>query len=69
MPLTLLGKDETGKIKRIGGRDKVRRFLENLGLVTGEQVRIVSANEGNLILQIRDSRVAISKDIANKIIV
>lgn len=69
MPLTLLGNGETGEIRRIGGQDEVKRFLENLGFVTGEQVKIVSANGGNIIVQVKDSRVAVSKGIANKIMV
>ena len=43
MPLTLLANGETGEIKRVGGQDEVRKFLENLGFVTGEQVRVVSS--------------------------
>lgn len=69
MPLTLLRNGDTGEIKRIGGQDEVKRFLENLGFVTGEQVKIVSSNGGNIIVQVKDSRVAVSKGIANKIMV
>lgn len=69
MPLTLLRNGETGAVKRIGGKDEVRRFLENLGFVAGEQVKVVSGNGGNLIVQIKNSRVAVSKGIANKIMV
>lgn len=69
MPLTLLRNGETGEIKRIGGQDEVKKFLENLGFVTGEQVKIVSGNGGNIIVQVKDSRVAVSKGIANKIMV
>ncbi|MCI9217436.1 FeoA family protein [Lachnospiraceae bacterium 42-17] len=69
MPLTLLRNGETGKVKRIGGQDDVRRFLENLGFTAGEQVKIVSTNGGNIIVQVKDSRVAVSKGIANKIMV
>lgn len=69
MPLTLLRNGETGEIKRIGGQDEVKRFLENLGFVTGEQVKIVSANGGNIIIQVKDSRIAVSKGIANKIMI
>lgn len=69
MPLTLLRNGETGEIKRIGGQDEVRRFLENLGFTAGEQVKIVSANGGNIIVQVKDSRVAVSRGIANKIMV
>lgn len=69
MPLTMLNSRETAEIKRIKGRDDVKRFLENLGFVTGEEVRVVSSNEGNIIVQVKDSRVAVSKGIANKIMI
>ena len=69
MPLTMLNYGETAEIKRIKGRDDVKRFLENLGFVTGEEVRVVSSNEGNIIVQVKDSRVAVSKGIANKIMI
>lgn len=69
MPLTLLRNGETGEIKRIGGQGEVKKFLENLGFITGEQVKIVSSNGGNIILQVKDSRVAVSKGLANKIMV
>lgn len=45
MPLTMLNSGETAEIKRIKGRDDVKRFLENLGFVTGEEVKVVSSNE------------------------
>ena len=69
MPLTMLNSGETAEIKRIKGRDDVKRFLENLGFVTGEEVRVVSSNEGTIIVQVKDSRVAVSKGIANKIMI
>ena len=69
MPLTMLISGETAEIKRIKGRDDVKRFLENLGFVTGEEVRVVSSNEGNIIVQVKDSRVAVSQGIANKIMI
>lgn len=69
MPLTLLADGETGEIKRVGGQDEVRKFLENLGFVTGEQVRVVSSGGGNIIVQVKDSRVAVSKGIAVRIMV
>lgn len=69
MPLTMLSSGEDAAIKRIGGRDEAKRFLENLGFTVGEKVKIVSSNSGNVIVQVKDSRVAVSKGIANKIIV
>ena len=56
-------------IKKINGKDDVRKFLENLGFVVGMEVSVVSKICGNLIVQIKDSRVAISSEMAQKIIV
>ena len=69
MPLTMLNIGETGKIKRIGGNEETRRFLNNLGFVVGAAVAVVSAIGGNVIVNIKDSRVAINEDMAKRIMV
>ena len=69
MPLTMLNIGETGEIKRIGGNEETRRFLNNLGFVVGTEVSVVSANGGNVIVNIKDSRVAINEDMAKRIMV
>lgn len=69
MPLTMLNIGETGKIKRIGGNEETRRFLNNLGFVVGTEVSVVSAIEGNVIVNIKNSRVAINEDMAKRIMV
>lgn len=69
MPLTMLNIGETGKIKRIGGDEETRRFLNNLGFVVGTEVSVVSAIGGNVIVNIKDSRVAINEDMAKRIMV
>lgn len=69
MPLTMLNIGETGKIKRIGGNEETRRFLNNLGFVVGTEVSVVSAIGGNVIVTIKDSRVAINEDMAKRIMV
>ena len=69
MPLTMLNIGETGEIKRIGGKEETRRFLNNLGFVVGAEVSVVSAIGGNVIVNIKDSRVAINKDMAKRIMV
>ena len=69
MPLTMLNIGETGEIKRIGGNEETRRFLNNLGFVVGAEVSVVSAIGGNVIVNIKDSRVAINKDMAKCIMV
>ena len=67
MPLTMLNPGESASIVRVG--EETKRFLENLGFVAGSEVKVISSNEGNIIAQIKESRVAVSKGIANKIMV
>ena len=69
MPLTMLNIGETCEIKRIGGNEETRRFLNNLGFVVGAEVVVVSAIGGNVIVNIKDSRVAINEDMAKRIMV
>ena len=69
MPLTMLNPGESASIVRVGGNEETKRFLENLGFVAGSEVKVISGNEGNIIAQIKESRVAVSKGIANKIMV
>ncbi|WP_418361233.1 FeoA family protein [Thomasclavelia cocleata] len=67
MPLTMASVGEMQTIKKVGGKQEVKLFLESLGFTTGAIVTIVSKNQGNLITKIKDSRVAISQEMANKI--
>lgn len=69
MPLTLVGVGEVNTIRRIGGNEETRRFLENLGFVAGSEITVLSAIEGNVIVNIKDSRIAINKDMARHIMV
>ena len=69
MPLTMVPTGEPNVIKKIGGKEETRRFLGNLGFVTGGMVTVVSEIGGNMIVNVKDSRVAIGKDMANKILV
>ena len=69
MPLTMANVGETNVIKKIGGKEETRRFLENLGFVVGGVVTVISEVGGNIIVNVKDSRVAIVKDMANKILV
>ena len=62
-------KYEESVIKKVGGNEDTKRFLENLGFVVGGTVSVVSEIEGNLIVNVKDSRVAIGKDMANRIMV
>ena len=69
MPLTMANVGETNVIKKIGGKEETRRFLENLGFVVGGVVTVISEVGGNIIVNVKDSRVASGKDMANKILV
>ena len=69
MPLTMANVGETNVIKKIGGKEETCRFLENLGFVVGGVVTVISEVGGNIIVNVKDSRVAIGKDMANKILV
>ena len=69
MPLSMVKPGETNTIKKVGGKEETRKFLENLGFVTGGEVTVVSEIEGNLIVNVKDSRVALGKDMAYKIMV
>jgi len=60
---------EPNVIKKVGGKEETRRFLENLGFVSGGTVTVISETGGNMIVNVKDSKVAIGKDIANKILV
>ena len=67
MPLSMAETGREIQNRKIGGKDETRRFLESLGFVIGGFVTVVSEINGNLIVKVKDSRVAISKEMANKI--
>ena len=69
MPLTMLRIGESETIKKIGGREDTRRFLENLGFTTGGEVTVVAQMSVNVIVSVKDSRVAVSREMACKIMV
>jgi len=69
MPLSMAKTGEVNMIKKVGGKEETRRFLENLGFVTGGIVTVVSEIGGNLIVNVKESRIAIGKDMATKIMI
>ena len=69
MPLPMAGIGEINTIRKITGRDDVRQHLAELGFVVGEEVRIVSDMGGNLILSVKDCRVALNKDMAMRVMI
>lgn len=69
MPITLAHTGETATIRKITGKDEIRRHLAELGFVANETVTVISKISGNLILQVKDSRIALDKGMANRIII
>ena len=69
MPLVFADRGTTVTIKKIGGKPDVKQFLEKLGFIVGSDVTVISTGGGNLIVQVRGSRVALNRDIAGKIMV
>ncbi len=69
MPLTLAEIGEEMTIKKVGGNPDVRKFLEDLGFVAGGAVTVISAIGGNVIVSVKNSRVAVSKEMAQRIMV
>ena len=63
MPLSMIKEGEPNIIKKVGGKEETRKFLENLGFVTGGTVTVISQTGGNMIVNVKDSRVAIGKDM------
>ena len=69
IPLTLARSGEVNVIKRVGGKQEVRAHLENLGFVVGGGVTVINTIGGNLIVNVKDSRVAISREMAQNIMI
>ena len=68
MPLSNLKIGQTGTITKIDGKDHIQKHLRNLGFVEGEQIAVINALMGNVIVNIKGSRVALNQSIADKII-
>lgn len=69
MPLTMVGSGEENIVKKIRGKDETCRFLESLGFVEGVAVTVISEIAGNMIVNVKGARVALSKSMANRILV
>ena len=69
MPLTLADTGETYVIKRIGGKPEVKKHLENLGFVIGSNVSVINTIGGNIIVKVKEARVAICQEMAQKIMI
>ncbi len=69
MPLTVLGAGEKAVVRRVGGNQETRNHLADLGFVNNAEVSVIQAQAGNLIVNIKDSRLALTKEMASKILV
>ena len=69
MPLTLANIGEENMIKKVGGNPEVKKHLENLGFVAGGNVTVITAMGGNIIVNVKEARVAISEEMARRIMV
>ena len=69
MPLTMASIGETNTIKRVSGNDETKRFLANLGFVNDAEISVVSAIGGNVIVNVKDARVAVNQDMARHIMI
>ena len=69
MPLTLASIGEENIIKKVGGKPEVKKHMENLGFVAGGNVTVITMMGGNVIVNVKEARVAISKEMAQKIMI
>ena len=69
MPLTMVRPGETVTIRRITGKDEIRQHLAELGFVVDSDVTVVNEVAGNLILQVKDSRIALDRTMANRVMI
>ena len=69
MPLSMAVIGEKKRVIKVGGKDEVRRFLQNLGFVEGAEITVVSELSVNMIINVKDTRIAIDKSMANRIMV
>ncbi|MBR2590039.1 MAG: ferrous iron transport protein A [Clostridia bacterium] len=69
IPLSVLGAGNEGIIRRISGKPAVKKHLENLGFIAGDSVTVIAEQNGNIIVKVKESRIAISKEMAMKIYV
>ncbi|MBO4636226.1 MAG: ferrous iron transport protein A [Clostridiales bacterium] len=69
MPLIVSDEGEEVIVRKVGGSPEVRQHLENLGIVPGDVVTLVSIHDGNVILKVKESRIALNRDMAVKIMI
>ncbi|MBQ2657832.1 MAG: ferrous iron transport protein A [Erysipelotrichaceae bacterium] len=69
LPLTYANVNEMNVIRKVGGNPEIKKHLEDMGFVTGAVITVVSAINGNLIVNVKDSKVALDKQLAGKIMI
>ncbi len=69
IPLSVIGDGSEAVIRKIGGRPEVRKHLENLGFIVGDPVTVITEQNGNIIVKVKETRVAVSREMASKIYV
>jgi ferrous iron transport protein A len=69
LPLTLVNEGEEHIIKKVGGKPEVKKHLENLGFVAGGKVTVITTMSGNVIVNVKEARIAVSREMAQKIMV
>ena len=69
MPLTMLKTGEEKSIKKVGGKEETRQFLAKLGFIPGSYITVITQIGGNVIVSVKESRVAVSREMAVKIMV
>ncbi len=69
MPLGLANVGEENIIKKVGGKPEIKKHLENLGFVAGGSVTVINTIGGNLIVNVKEARIAISKEMAQKVMI
>ena len=69
LPLSALQDGEKGIIRKIGGKPEVKRHLADIGFTVGDEINVITEKNGNIIVKVKESRIAISKEMAMKIYV
>ena len=69
MPLTMANAGESNSIKKLGGKLETKQHLENLGFVVGTPITVIAKIGGNVIVNVKESRIAISREMASKIMI
>ncbi len=69
IPLAVLGDGNEGIIKKVAGKPEVKKHLENLGFIVGDTVNVITEQNGNIIVKVKEARIAVSKEMAMKIYV